>query len=116
MAALPLIILPHLLLSEVVTGLDSARDGSFRSLVLLVGKAGASSRGFVGWALELLSLLTYSRPAMALLQEVRPDQTPVPRAMVRITDGLHLLFGLLATGTALVITFRLRERQWLENG
>ena len=113
-ASLPLIILPQLLLSGVVTGLDSAHDGSFRSLVLLVSKAGETSRGFVGWVLELLSLLTYSHPAMALLQEVAPDQTSVPRAVVRMTDGLHLLLALVATGTMLVVLFRLRESRWLE--
>jgi hypothetical protein len=113
-AALPLIILPQLLLSGVVTGLDSARDGSFRSLVLLVDRAGESSRGVVGWVLELLSLATYSRPATALLQDLRADQTPIPVAGVRVVDGLHLLLLLLVTAAALVAVFRRRERGWLE--
>jgi hypothetical protein len=115
-AALPLIILPQLLLTGVVTGLDSARDGSFRSLVLLVGKAAESSRGLTGWIVELLSLLTYSRPALALLQEVRGDQTAVSPTVVRLVDVLHLLVLLLATATGLVATFRWRERRWLERG
>jgi ABC-type multidrug transport system permease subunit len=112
-AALPLIILPQLLLSGVVTGLDSARDGSFRSLVLLVNRAGESSRGFTGWVLELLSLVTYSRPATVLLQDVRGDQTPISTVGVHVIDGLHLLLLLLVTAAMLVAAFRVRERGWL---
>jgi ABC-type multidrug transport system permease subunit len=115
-ATLPLIVLPQLLLSGVVTGLDSARDGSFRSLVLLVGKAGEASRGFMGWILELLSLVTYSRPATVLLQEVRSDHTSAGKGIVRLVDALHLLLLLLVTATALVVAFRRRERSWMERG
>jgi ABC-type multidrug transport system ATPase subunit/ABC-type multidrug transport system permease subunit len=111
-AALPLVVLPQLLLSGVVTGLGSDRDGSFRSLVLLVGRAGAVSRGFTAWLLELLSLLTYSRPATVLLQEGRGS----PGVLARVVDILHLLVLLLVTGSALVLTFRRRERRWIERG
>jgi hypothetical protein len=53
---------------------------------------------------------------LALLQEVRGDQTAVSPTVVRLVDVLHLLVLLLATATGLVATFRWRERRWLERG
>ena len=115
-AALPLIILPQLLLTGVASGQHDPRDGSFRSLAILVAKAPEASRGLKGWLLEAGSLPTYSRPALALLQRIRPDLSVVPWGVVRVIDWLYVLFLLLATAAALVYTFRRREQRWLEQG
>ena len=72
------------------------------------------SRAPMGWLLELLSLPMYSRPSLSLLQAVRPDQSPVHIGIVALVDWLHMLFLLLVTVTLLLMTFRWRERQWLE--
>jgi hypothetical protein len=113
-AALPLIVLPQLLLTGVATGLTDSRDASFGPLVLLGARASETSRGPKGWLLEVVSMPMYSRPALSLLREVRQDQAPVPLSVVRLVDTLHMLLLLLVTATFLVAAFRWRERQWLE--
>ena len=61
----------------LTTRLKSPRDGAFEPLVVLVTQAGEGSRGVSGWTLELASLLSYSRPALALFSRVRADEVPV---------------------------------------
>jgi hypothetical protein len=116
-AALPMIVLPQLLLTGVVTGLtaDSSRNGSFDSLVLMMRKSGEEpSRGAKGWVLEVASLPTYTRPAMALLREPSVHDPVASRGVVALVDWLHALLLLAGTATLLVAVFRLRERRWLE--
>ena len=85
---------------------------SFRSLMVLFSASREPGRGF--GLLEAVSLGTYSRPALCLFQEVRPDQVSASQGLVRFVDGLHLLFLVLLTITLLVLAFHCRERRWLE--
>lgn len=112
-ASLPMILLPQLLLSGVATGLNDSRDGFFRSLVILVQTAAQSSRQVAGWFLELVSLLTYSRPALCLFQQVRGDQVTVNPALIALVDWVHLILLLLLTATGLLAVFHWRQRSWL---
>lgn len=113
-AALPLIVLPQLLLTGEVTGLIARNDGSFQPLLILVTKSSGASRTAMEQVLELVSLPTYSRPSLALLEKTRFDSDYLPPFAVALVDWLHLLMLLLVTATALVVVFRWRERRWLE--
>jgi hypothetical protein len=113
-AALPLIVLPQLLLTGVATGMDSSQDGKFRSLVLLVSEASKASRGLMDWVLELASMPTYSRPAVSLLLDVEVKQMTTQQVVMIVADGLHLLFLLLVTASMLALAFSWRERFWLK--
>lgn len=106
MAALPLIILPQLLLTNVTTGLK-AKDGCLGSLVLLVH--GSAERDGWEWVLETASLLTYSRPAVSLLTRT-PADAPHSGWIMPI-DWLHLGLLLILSATGLAIAFKVRERR-----
>lgn len=107
-------MLPQLLLTGVATGLDSTRESTSRSILVLVQKVPEASRGISGWLLELLSMTLYSRPALCLLQSRPIDESRVPVSLVMFVDWLHLLLLLVVTAAAMVAVFRKRERRWLE--
>ena len=60
-------------------------------------------------------LLTYSRPAVALLQDRRPAEAHLSPVLITAVDALHAVLLLLLTTTALVALFLWRERRWLED-
>jgi len=97
-ATLPLIILPQLLLTGVATGMDTINAGSFRSLVVLISQVGESERKIMGWVLELASMPTYTRPAVALLQPLPGGQFAGRPGFIVLIDWLHLLFLLVLPG------------------
>jgi ABC-type multidrug transport system ATPase subunit len=115
-AALPLIVLPQLLLTGVATGLDAdaGRTGAFRPLVELARRAGEEPRGVAGWVVEIAALPTYSRPAAALLRPSSAGRGLPSHAIVVLVDWLHAMLLLTATAAALVSVFRRRQRIWLE--
>jgi hypothetical protein len=121
-AVLPLVVLPQLLLTAVAAHLiPNVPGGWFTSLDVLIDQAGHPARaelGLGGWLLELLSLGTYSRPALVFFLEFNEnDRTSAlgPRAG-EVVKWAHLLVMLLATATAFVAVFLRRERRWLEAG
>lgn len=113
-AAVPLLVLPQLLLTGVATGLT--KEGTyFRPLVFLL--PGSTSEGSIpgwGWLLTMTSLFTYSRPAMAMLERPLPNERTMPQPIVVVADFLHLLALLLLTASVLVACFYHRERRWQE--
>jgi hypothetical protein len=138
-AALPLIVLPQLLLTGVAAGAcPMPNEAAFRPLALLwqsthrptgEGKplgeeeeddtpARAESpppaRTFRGWALEGSSLLTLSRPALDLLQTVWPEETKLSPRRVTAVDVAHLVLVLALAGGVLAGVFIRAERRWLE--
>ena len=100
-ASLPLVVLPQMLLTRTATGLSE----NFQPLVKLVGELPHSAWR---WTLEFVSLFTYTRPSLSLLDADREFDS------VAFVEWLHLLFLLLLTLTFLVAVFRFRERRWLE--
>ncbi len=116
-AALPLIVLPQLLLSAVGTDLLWHKHGHFQSLPVLMEKADQAHRGTVGWLLEGASLLTYSRPALVffLTYEDEKDKILATQSMINVVNWSHLLLLLLATATTFLIVFLRREQRWLES-
>ena len=107
-AALPVVVLPQLLLSGPGSERQWAGLGYFNSLPILLDKAGAETRGIAGWMLEVASLFTYSRPALVFFLNF--DEKPT----MGVVDWSHLLLLLLVTATAFVAIFLKRERRWLE--
>ena len=112
-ATLPLLVLPQLLFTGVVSGLDSARDGTFRSLVFLFQKAPGATHTFIGWVLELLSITMYSRPAVCLLQAQQAEERVNAWGVAKLVDGVHLVLLLLVTAAALIAVIQHRERRWV---
>jgi hypothetical protein len=119
-ATLPLIVLPQLLLTKVASGLVGgiAPRGWFDSLAVLVGGTEdpqSVARGSVGWAVELLSLLTYSRPALVFLLDFPGEHPSRTSAFwLACVNVSHLSFAVVATLAVLVFGFRFQERRWLE--
>lgn len=138
-AALPLIILPQLLLTGVAAGACPApNELSFRPLAILWQSAhppepppadgeeaqdeeteatplvAPPARTPRHWIMEATSLLTISRPALDLLQTVWPEETTLPLRWVTRCDTLHLLAVLLLAGGSLAMVFYRAERRWLE--
>lgn len=113
-AALPLIILPQLLLTGVVTGTEenSHRTGAFRSLVVFLRKSGEEPRTYLDWFVELISLPLYSRPALALLQLPVTGVPLPPIWLIALVDWVHMLILLVATTAFLVAAFRWKEQAW----
>lgn len=126
-AALPILVLPQILLSAIATG-DVKQKWSdaraFRPLVVTL-TAGwncleADSRQLdtdtvptVAKIADMLSLVCYTRPALLVL--VRPPvENPVPGYSEHIWWGdlLHLWSLLLATYTAMWWLFRQYEQHW----
>lgn len=107
-AALPLVVLPQMFLTQVGTGMSEQHH--FLPLIELAERAGELPHSAWTWVLEFVSLLTYSRPALSLLDDARDFD------LVTFVEWLYLLFMLLLTVTFLVAVFRGRERRWLEEG
>ena len=113
-AALPLLVLPQLLLSAVGNGTQQdvfSRSGSPEPYRPLAAKLTAE-----GWlsplesGLDLLSLGVYTRPAAALSIEAAALRG---RRWMSVLDAAHLLVLLLGTCTLLLQAFRRGEERWL---
>jgi ABC-type multidrug transport system ATPase subunit len=122
-AALPLIVLPQLLLTGEAA--DIHKEGRFQSVAYLVNRSGQDPRTADEWAVEAASLLTFTRPCVALLKDpLRPEdpepgagpapQPPSP-AVARAADVGCLAAWVVVCGAALGLIFRLRERAWLRS-
>jgi len=111
-AALPLLIMPQLLLSVVATGMQARRydeERPFRPLVMTL-----TSRQELPWpaaVVDGLSLACLSRPA-ALVAEA--PQVPGYGRWAWLGDLCHLLILLLATWVFVVLAFGWAERRWLQ--
>lgn len=116
-AALPLLILPQLLLSVVAASQVSesyARPRAFKPLVAtLAGPQGAhASEGSISAAGKLvdgLSLLCYSRPGTLLLESPRPAGYG---SAIWVGDLCHLLVLLFGTWAGLYWVFLRAEKRW----
>jgi heme ABC exporter ATP-binding subunit CcmA len=113
-AVLPLVVLPQLLLSAVASNLYWEKGGFFAPLPVLLENASEGGRGAAGWALEVASLFTYSRPALAFFLNFEDRPSERAAGLVEVVNWAHLLALLLASATAFVAVFLARERRWLE--
>jgi ABC-type multidrug transport system ATPase subunit len=110
-AALPLLILPQLLLSAVATGTQDVPYTSprpFRPLIVTV--AGGEPLERPALLVDVLSMACLSRPA-ALLAEGK-DVAPYSR-WIRLADLCHLLILLFGTWTLAIVAFQRGERRWI---
>lgn len=118
-AALPMLILPQLLLSAVATGdsnVPMSQPRGFRPLIVtldsLVHPADSASKweqSLVGRFADAVSCLCYSRPGLLMI--IRPEATDFPRYLW-IGDLLHVLVLLAATHAAVWLMFFRRENSW----
>jgi len=107
-AALPLLIMPQILISALACGCSDGYDSAraFKPLVLsLSGEAAPETAGRI---LDDISFLCYSRPASLMLEL----QTNSDRQWIWLGDFLHLVILLVLTWAALYIAFRLNEEKW----
>jgi hypothetical protein len=109
-AALPLMILPQLLLTAEATG-EPARYGHFHSAAYLPDPTRARDwthpRGT-----EAASLLTFTRPAAALLR-APPEGRPAGDWYVLLVNAIHLTSLAAVSGAVLWTVFAVRESRWL---
>ncbi len=110
-AALPLLILPQLLLSAEATG-RPAREGHFHSAAYLPGLVGQPGR--TPYATEVASLLTLTRPAAALLRPA-PRTDLAGKSAALGVNVLHLALLTGACAAALGLAFARRESEWLRD-
>ncbi len=111
-AALPLLIMPQLLLSVVATGFQNesySKPRPFRPLVAtLAGDGGRLTRPAA--VVDLLSMACLSRPATLVAE--RPALAGFGR-WAWVADLCHLMILLLATWAATFFAFLHAERRWL---
>jgi ABC-type multidrug transport system ATPase subunit len=118
-AALPLIVLPQLLLTGEAASMEE--DGRFHSVAYLVNQAGQQEpRQPAEWVLELSAIPTYTRPCVALLKAPPPLQAdargrPPSPAVARLVDVAHLVVLFLLSAVALATAFLTQERRWLRS-
>ena len=122
-AALPLLILPQLLLSALAAGQINeqwTRDNrAFKPLALMLERQDPSAEGLStgGRLVDSLSLLCYSRPGISLLQ-VWDEQLSIPRGysnskyILWLSDLCHLLILLMGTWTLVLVVFERAEKKW----
>ena len=110
-AALPLLIMPQLLLSAVAAGVHNDSYTAERPLrPLAVTFTGDRPLRGPAAVIDVLSLPCLSRPA-ALVAERKAVSGYASNAWV--ADLCHLLILLLATWTSLVVAFQRAERSWI---
>ncbi len=110
-AALPLLMMPQLMLSVVATGMQSRGYDEVRPFRPLVVTA-FGERDLTGPAALVggLSMACLSRPAVLVAESPR---VPGYGAWVWLGDLCHLLLLLLVTWTLVVLAFGRTERRWL---
>ena len=110
-AALPLLIMPQLLISAVAVGCSGElfnKHRAFKPLVMSLTD-GMPPKGVVGRLLDDVSLLCYSRPASLVLDA---PSAPGYGRMTWVGDLMHLFLLLIVTWVAVYIAFRLTEEKW----
>lgn len=117
-AALPLLILPQLLLSTVAIG-DASQDYSeakvFRPLIACINRttkddALASKPGWAQTAVQCLSMFCLSRPATIAAEF--PDNVDGRPRWICFGDFCHLLVLVLGAWTIAYVAFRRAEQRW----
>jgi ABC-type multidrug transport system ATPase subunit len=106
-AALPLLIMPQILISAVAVGCsedDFGKARAFKPLVMSLTD-GLPPKGGIGCLLDDISMLCYSRPA-SLVLDIRNGSMTWPG------DLIHLLILLMLTWAVVYIAFRLNEEKW----
>lgn len=125
-AALPMLMLPQILLSAVATGDVKAPVTQPRAFLPIVatlsgppgenhtGQAHASEDGLsaVQWVVDVLSLACYSRPALLVLAPVDMTGKGYSRG-IWWGDFFHLLILSAVTYGALWVGFLVEEAHWL---
>jgi ABC transport system ATP-binding/permease protein len=110
-AALPLLIMPQILISAVAVGCSEelfTKPRAFKPLVMSLTD-GTPPRGAVGRLLDDVSMLCYSRPASLVLDA---PNAPGYGRTTWVGDLMHLLILLMLTWVAVYVAFRLNEEKW----
>ncbi|HEV3167986.1 MAG TPA: ATP-binding cassette domain-containing protein [Isosphaeraceae bacterium] len=110
-AALPLLIMPQLLLSVVATGMQIKRNEEerpFRPLVVTILSNQELSRPAV--CVDVLSMACLSRPAVLVAES---KNVPDYSQWIWLGDLCHLVILLLATWTIVILAFYWAEQRWL---
>lgn len=120
-AALPLLIMPQLLVSVVAVGglveKSHAEDRIFRPLIVTLhspladARTGKDSLSKPAVLVDMLSMLCYSRPASLLLESPQVVNAGFS-SFIWLGDFCHLLILLLATWAAAYVTFLWAEQRW----
>lgn len=111
-AALPLLIMPQLLLSTVATGqasLGYSKPQPFRPLIVCIGGATADDTWGPATVVQGLSMFCLSRPAVIVAE--RPA-VPDHYRWIWIGDLCHLLVLVLGAWTIAYVAFRRAEQYW----
>jgi hypothetical protein len=109
-AALPLLLMPQLLLSAVATGEVDKTDRhqvAFRPLLAPNPDAKLDSRGVIVATVDACSMFCISRPA-TLIALPQPDRTPI-----WLADFLHLVLLVVLAWTLAYVVFQRSEARWL---
>lgn len=110
-AALPLLIMPQILISAVAVGCSEelfTKPRAFKPLVMSLTD-GTPPQGVVGRLLDGVSMLCYSRPASLVLDA---PTAPGYGRTTWVGDLMHLLILLILTWVAVYVAFRLNEEKW----
>lgn len=110
-AALPLLIMPQILISAVAVGCSEelfTKPRAFKPLVMSLTD-GTPPQGVVGRLLDGVSMLCYSRPASLVLDA---PNAPGYGRTTWVGDLMHLLILLILTWVAVYVAFRLNEEKW----
>jgi ABC-type multidrug transport system ATPase subunit len=110
-AALPLLIMPQILISAVAVGCAGESWNSpraFKPLVMALTD-GLPPDSIVGRLLDDLSLLCYSRPASLVLEA---PTAPGYGQATWVGDFMHITILLTLTWVFVYIAFRLNEEKW----
>ncbi|MCL4205663.1 MAG: ATP-binding cassette domain-containing protein [Pirellulaceae bacterium] len=117
-AALPLLIMPQILVSAMATGQaddNYSQDRTFRPLVVTLRSpftdvlTSKKRLPAVGVFVDVLSVGCYSRPATLLLEDRRVEGFG---RWIWLADFCHLVILLLATWAALIAAFHWQEERW----
>lgn len=112
-AALPLLIMPQLLLSAVAVGRADesyTKPRPFRPLVLTLADSKTAPEESAARLVDAVSMFSFSRPAVLMAESPNIDGHS---ALTWLADALHLLVLLFFSWTAAFLLFLRSERRWL---
>ncbi len=107
-AALPLLIMPQILMSAVACGVSGPYEDARAFKPLVLSLTGSPAANVAGRILDGTSFFLYSRPA-SLMLEFQSDERD---KWLWLGDCLHLVILLFLTWAAVYIAFRLNEEKW----
>jgi ABC-type multidrug transport system ATPase subunit len=107
-AALPLLIMPQILISAVACGCSGGYETARAFKPIVLSLTGDPASSVAGRTLDGVSFLCYSRPASLMLEY----QSAEKYRWLWLGDGLHLLILLMLTWVAVYVAFRLNEEKW----